>query len=205
LKTPIIGRDFYLQPVQQAARALLGQRLVRLIDGERAAGIILETEAYDGEADQACHARSGLTERNRVMYGESGYAYVYFTYGMHWMLNCVCAPAGYPAAVLIRAILPVENIAFVQSQREGVIEKRWCDGPAKLTKALEIDRRLNGADLCDTRSGLFIEKGLVIPDEAVQQTPRIGIQYSGEPWVSLPWRYVVSADALRSMLEISRI
>ncbi len=185
-----------MQPVQQAAKALLGQRLVRSSGRERIAGIILETEAYDGENDQACHARSGLTERNRMMYESGGRAYVYFTYGMHWMLNCVCAPAGYPAAVLIRAILPVENIDFIQRRREGIPEKNWCDGPAKLTKALEIDRRLNGADLCDARSGLFIEKGFEIPDELVRQTARIGIQYSGEPWVSVPWRFVVSADAL---------
>jgi DNA-3-methyladenine glycosylase (3mg) len=199
LKAEILPRDFYLQPVQQAARNLLGQRLVRTIAGQRAAGIILETEAYDGEQDQACHARSGLTERNRMMYESGGRAYVYFTYGMHWMLNCVCAPAGYPAAVLIRAILPTENLDFFRHKREGVPEAHWCDGPAKLTKALEIDRRLNGADLCDPASGLIIEKGLPVPDELVEQTPRIGIQYSGEPWVSLPWRYFVSAKAWRSM------
>ncbi len=199
MKAEILPRDFYLQPVQQAARNLLGQRLVRLIDGQRVAGIILETEAYDGEQDQACHARSGMTDRNRMMYESGGRAYVYFTYGMHWMLNCVCAPAGYPAAVLIRAILPAENTAFIRSRREGVAESHWCDGPAKLTKALDIDRSLNGADLCDPASGLIIEKGLPVPDELVRQTPRIGIQYSGEPWVSLPWRYLVSAEAWSAM------
>jgi DNA-3-methyladenine glycosylase len=199
LTETIIPREFYFQPVQQAARKLLGQRLVRIIEGRRVAGIILETEAYDGEQDQACHARSGLTERNRMMYEPGGHAYVYFTYGMHWMLNCVCAPSGYPAAVLIRAILPTEDLEFIRGNREGVAENHWCDGPAKLTKALRIDRGLNGADLCDPCSGLMIEKGVEIPDELVKQTPRVGIQYSGEPWVSLPWRYLISAEALRGM------
>lgn len=199
MKAEILPRDFYLQPVQQAARNLLGQRLVRTIAGQRVAGIILETEAYDGEQDQACHARSGLTERNRMMYESGGRAYVYFTYGMHWMLNCVCAPAGYPAAVLIRAILPTENLDFIRHKRGGVPEAHWCDGPAKLTKALEIDRSLNGADLCDPHSGLTIERGLQIRDELVKQTPRIGIQYSGEPWVSLPWRYLAAPEVIQSM------
>ena len=95
--------------MQQVARDLLGQRLVRLLNGQRVSGLILEAEAYDGESDLACHARSGRTERNSMMYGDAGHAYIYFTYGMHWMLNCVCGPAGYPAAVLLRAILPLER------------------------------------------------------------------------------------------------
>ena len=155
----IIQRDFYLRPVQAAARDLLGQHLVRIIDGERVAGIICETEAYDGEQDLACHARSGKTERNRVMYEQGGLAYVYFTYGMHWMLNCVCGPSGYPAAVLIRAIVPSENLAYIRQRRSGIAEKHWTDGPAKLTKALAIDGSLNGSDLCLPESGLFIETG----------------------------------------------
>ena len=198
----LLKREFYLQPVQEAARALLGQRLVRLIDGKRISGIILETEAYDGESDQACHARSGKTARNDMMYAEGGHAYVYFTYGMHWMLNCVCGPADYPAAVLLRAMLPLEGLDFIAGRRAGIAEKLWCDGPAKLTKALAIDREQNGADLCSRQDGLFIEHGLEIPEEIIQRTPRIGIQYSGEPWVSLPWRFVVSADAVRSRLNI---
>lgn len=198
----LLKREFYLQPVQEAARALLGQRLVRLIDGKRISGIILETEAYDGESDQACHARSGKTARNDMMYAQGGRAYVYFTYGMHWMLNCVCGPVGYPAAVLLRAILPLEGLDFIAERRAGIAEKLWCDGPAKLTKALAIDREQNGADLCGRQDSLFIEHGLEIPEEIIQRTPRIGIQYSGEPWVSLPWRFVVSADAVRSRLNI---
>lgn len=198
----IIQRDFYLRQVQAVARDLLGQRLVRIIDGERIAGIICETEAYDGEQDLACHARSGKTQRNRVMYEQGGLAYVYFTYGMHWMLNCVCGPAGYPAAVLIRAIVPSENLTYIRQRRAGIAEKHWTDGPAKLTKALAIDGNLNGSDLCRPESGLFIEPGLPIPDESVQTSARIGIQYAGEPWTSKPWRFYVQAEAIKSRLGI---
>jgi len=106
----ILLRDFYRQPVQTVARALLGKQLVRRFDDGKAVGIILEAEAYDGEQDLACHARNGKTKRNEVMYGEGGHAYVYFTYGMHWMLNCVSGQDGYPAAVLIRAIYPLEGL-----------------------------------------------------------------------------------------------
>ena len=100
----ILARDFYIRQVQTVAQDLLGRKLVRMINGCRVTGIISETEAYDGEKDLACHARSGKTQRNRVMYGESGRAYIYFTYGMHWMLNCIAGDEGYPAAVLIRAV-----------------------------------------------------------------------------------------------------
>ena len=188
--------------MQQAARGLLGQRLVRVVDGQRVSGLIIETEAYDGESDQACHARSGRTERNAMMYGAAGHAYVYFTYGMHWMLNCVCGPTDYPAAVLLRAILPLEGLDFIAARRSGIAEKLWCDGPAKLTKALSIDKNLNGADLCGPKDAIFIEKGPEIPEEDVQRTPRIGIQYASEPWLSQPWRFVVSARAARTRLEI---
>ena len=191
-----------MQPVQQAARVLLGQQLVRTVDGERITGIIIETEAYDGETDQACHARSGKTERNRVMYMQGGHAYVYFTYGMHWMLNCVCGPVDYPAAVLIRAILPFENLDFIRKRRANIAEKHWCDGPAKLTKALAINGSLNGLDLCNADSGLTICEGAAVSDDLIQTSPRIGIQYSGEPWVSMPWRFFVHPEDMRARLGI---
>lgn len=185
-----LSRDFYRRQVQTVARELLGKRLVRMFDGQRAAGVIIETEAYDGEQDQACHARSGKTARNAAMYGEAGRAYVYFTYGMHWMLNCVCGEDGYPAAVLIRAIHPVEGFNIIQRNRSGVTKDRWCDGPAKLTKALAITVEFNGIDLCDPDSRLFIEEGIALQDEEIQTTPRIGIQHAPEPWLSKPWRFV---------------
>lgn len=183
--------EFYRQPVVDAARQLLGKRLVRVIEGMRVSGMISETEAYDGETDRACHARSGKTARNSVMYGAPGRAYVYFTYGMHWMLNCVCGPEGYPAAVLIRAVIPLEGLEFIAGRRGGIPRKDWCSGPARLTRAFSIDRECNNTDLTVPSGILFIENGREIPDENVLRTPRIGIQYAGEPWVSLPWRFVL--------------
>lgn len=184
-----MDRGFFLRPVQSVARDLLGQRLIRMIDGERVGGVIVETEAYDGEQDHACHAHRGMTERNKVMYRQGGCAYIYFTYGMHWLLNCVTGESGYPAAVLVRAILPVEGIDRIRRNRSSVQQTHWCDGPAKLTRALEIDGNFNGIDLCSAESELTIEKGLFIPDEQVSASPRIGINYASEPWRSLPWRF----------------
>ena len=142
----ILTREFYLRPVQMVARDILGKRLIHLIGKQRVGGIIVEAEAYDGEQDLACHARVGKTERNKVMYSQGGHAYVYFTYGMHWMLNCVTGEFGYPSAVLIRAISPTDGLNFIKTQRLNVIEKKWCNGPAKLTKALAITGELNGCD-----------------------------------------------------------
>jgi len=185
----ILSRNFYKRPVQTVARELLGKRLVRQIEGNFAAGYIVEAESYDGEQDQACHARCGRTHRNAMMYGEAGRAYVYFTYGMHWMLNCVCGNDGYPAAVLIRAIHPVEGFDLMSKNRPGIKESLWCDGPAKLTKALEITGELNGIDLCDPISPLKIEDGIDIPVNTIQTSARIGIQSTPEPWLSMPWRF----------------
>jgi DNA-3-methyladenine glycosylase len=187
----LVTADFYRQPVVEAARNLLGKRLVHQIDGQQISGWICETEAYDGESDRACHARSGKTARNSVMYGEAGHAYVYFTYGMHWMLNCVCGDEGYPAAILIRALVPVEGLEYIANRREGIARKDWCSGPARLTRALSIGQECNGVSLTELSSGLYIEEGMAVPENRMTRTPRIGIQYAGEPWVSLPWRFVV--------------
>lgn len=201
-KDSTLERSFYMHTVQQVARHLLGQRLVHNFLGERISGFIIETEAYDGEEDQACHARSGKTKRNSAMYEQGGHAYVYFTYGMHWMFNCVCGPVDYPAAVLIRAILPIENLDFIRKRRVNIPQKHWCDGPAKLTKAMAIDGSMNGFDLCDEHSNLNVCAGITIPDSIVQTSPRIGIQNSGEPWVSLPWRYFIRPEDMRARLGI---
>lgn len=187
----ILPREFYRQPVQAVAHDILGKRLVRQFNGKKVAGIIIEAEAYDGEQDQACHARSGKTKRNEMMYGRAGHAYVYFTYGMHWMFNCVSGEDGYPAAVLIRAIYPDEGLDIIQSNRKGVIQTHWCNGPAKLTKALAITNEFNGLDLCDPKGSLFIENGIEVPTESIRSTPRIGIQNTPEPWLGKPWRFVV--------------
>lgn len=193
---PRLPRRFFAQPTEAVARDLLGQRLVRLYDGRRLSGLITETEAYIGQEDLACHARSGLTPRTAVMFGPPGHAYVYFTYGMHWMLNVVSEAKGFPAAVLIRAILPVEGLDVMQRlrPRPARTPARLTDGPAKLAQALNIDQGLNGHDLCARDSQLFIERAAPVPDSALLRGPRIGLNNTPEPWKSLWWNYKVSLD-----------
>ena len=181
----ILPASFYNRPTLEVARDLLGARLVRILDGERLAGVIVECEAYVGEEDLACHASHGKTPRTAVMYGPAGHAYVYFTYGMHWMLNAVTERDGFPAAVLLRAILPLEGTQTMAARRNG----RDTLGPAKLTQALGIDGRLNGVDLGSPSSGLWVERGEPIPDKDVRRGPRVGLFTVPEPWKSLPWRF----------------
>jgi len=196
----ILPREFYLRPVQIVAREMLGKRLVHLVGNQRVGGIIVEAEAYDDEQDLACHARVGKTERNKAMYFQGGHAYVYFTYGMHWMLNCVTGKVGYPSAVLIRSIIPNEGLDFIKNQRANALEKVWCNGPAKLTKALAITGTLNGSDLCDLKGTLSVEYGVEISDNMVMTTPRIGIQSTPEPWLSKPWRFVVDLSQVKNLI-----
>jgi len=167
---------------------------VRVWEGQRMAGYISEVEAYQGIDDQACHARAGRTARNAVMFGAPGRAYVYFTYGMHWMLNLVCEAEGVPAAVLIRAIQPAEGLSLMRVLRPNLADKPgWLNGPAKLTQALGIGRQQNGADVCSEESGLWVERGISVPKEQVCALPRVGIGYAGEPWLSMPWRWLWDA------------
>jgi len=192
LESTRLPRDFFAQPTLQVARALLGTRLVRLGNGRRIAGLIVEAEAYRGEQDLGCHARAGLTPRTRLMFGDPGHAYVYFTYGKHWMLNFVTEAQGFPAAVLVRALLPVEGLDLIAARRDGQPAERWTDGPAKICQALAIDGRLNGLDLCAPQAVLFVEPGEAIPDERVTIGPRVGLKTVPEPWKSIPWRFRVS-------------
>jgi DNA-3-methyladenine glycosylase len=185
-----LTRSFYAHPTRQLAQALLGCRLVRRWNGQRLSGLIVEAEAYIGESDLACHARFGRTPRNAVMYGRPGLAYVYFTYGMHWMLNVVSEDEHFPAAVLLRALEPQEGIDAMQQHRP-VRPIELCRGPAKLTQALRIDQSLNGVDLCNRRSDLWIEPGAPLPARSVMRGPRVGLFNTPEPWKSKPWRYWV--------------
>ncbi len=183
--------SFYVRSTLTVARELLGARLVRLVDGKRVSGWIVETEAYIGEDDLACHARAGRTPRTEVMYGPPGRAYVYFNYGMHWLLNVVTAEDGFPAAVLIRAIWPAEGLDFIAARRAGRPRRQWTDGPAKLTQALAVDGRFNRCDLTTRTSGLWLEPGLIVPEENITQRARVGLYSVPEPWKSIPWRFSV--------------
>lgn len=193
----VLPRGFYTRPAPEVAPDIIGCRLVRVLDGARMAGIILEAEAYQGMEDLACHAHSGKTRRNEVMFGEPGRAYVYFTYGMHWMLNLVADLPGQPAAVLIRAIAPEEGLEKMTGLRPNLARTRnWLNGPAKLTQALGITREQNGADLCDPAGGLFIEEGIAVNRADLLVSPRIGINYTPEPWLSKPWRWQAATDQI---------
>ena len=192
----VLQREFYQRDALDVARDLLGCLLVRTQDGQRVAGLIMETEAYQGEDDLGSHASAGKTPRTSVMYGPPGHAYVYFTYGIHWLLNAVTGNEGIPAAVLIRAIKPVEGEEVMADNRPYNANKNgWTDGPAKLTQALAIDGGFNTVDLCSKENKLWIESGETIPDEIVQRTARIGLNSVPEPWRSIPWRFAVDQGA----------
>lgn len=139
--------------------------------------MITEVEAYDGENDLACHAARGRTARTAVMYGPGGVWYVYLCYGMHEMLNLVVGPPDWPAAVLIRGVAGLA-------------------GPGRLTRALAIDRALNGRR-AEPASGLHLEDhGIKVPRRLVQATPRIGVEYAGSVWAQKPWRFMFDPAVL---------
>ncbi len=170
----IVKSDFFDRPPAPVAKDLIGKFLVRNIGQKEIALMITEVEAYDGPYDLASHARFGQTARTAPMFGEPGTIYVYFTYGMHWMLNIVCRQQGAPAAILIRG---VETIS----------------GPARLTKTLKIDKSSNGLFLCKKAGILIKDKGVRIPKKHILITPRIGIGYAGAVWSKKPWRFVYKA------------
>lgn len=193
----VLTAEFFENSATIVAWKLLGKLLVRRHQNQIMGGLVTETEAYQGEEDLGCHAKVGLTPRTKIMYGPAGHAYIYFTYGMHWMLNAVTGPVGSPAAVLIRSIKPVFGLDMINSLRPSPKfhgsqpkEKGWTDGPAKLCQALSIDGRLNGSYLCTKDSDLWLaESGLIVSESEITKSPRIGLNNVPEPWKSIPWRY----------------
>ena len=184
----------------------------------RRAGRIVELEAYIGVEDRASHARFGPTPRNRPMFGPPGHAYVYLVYGMYDCLNIVTEPEGRPAAVLVRAVEPLEGhaamrasrLALTTARRKGaalahaseitetrgsLADHRLASGPGLVAAAFGIDTRWTGADLCDPDGSLRLEPAPSGEGEPViRATPRIGIDYAGEPWTSEPWRLIVEGS-----------
>src|SRR5574341_2605831 len=146
-----LPRSFYDRPTLTVARELIGARLVRILNGRELVGLITEAEAYIGEEDLGCHAKAGRTPRTAIMYGPPGHAYVYFTYGNHWMLNVVTEREDFPAAVLIRAIQPIQGAEVMSKRRSGGDTR----GPGKLTQALGIAHDENSLDLTKRRSRLW--------------------------------------------------
>jgi DNA-3-methyladenine glycosylase len=186
-----LRRDFYERPTLTVAEALLGKVLVHRTPGGTAAGMIVEVEAYIGEDDPACHAAPGPTERNEPLYGKPGVAYVYLNYGLHYLVNAVTEKAGSPAAVLIRALEPVDGVPLMTRRRapdgRHVAVHELCRGPGNLTRALGITLAENRLDL--TTSQLHIEDRGLKPGQ-VAWGPRIGIRVG----VERPWRCWIAGN-----------
>jgi DNA-3-methyladenine glycosylase len=180
---------FYARDTVEVARALLGRLLVSTVGGRRCVARIVETEAYVGPHDPACHAAGWRrTPRNEALYGEPGLAYVYFTYGMHWCVNVVTEREGFPAAVLLRALEPLQGLATMRRRRRASAAALLAAGPARLTQALGIDRGLNGHRL--TEPPLWIAAGRRVAPERVVAGPRIGIRVAAD-W---PLRFYVKGN-----------
>ncbi len=175
----ITPAEFQSEDTIALARSLLGKALVRTTDRGRMEYLITEVEAYDGESDLACHASKGRTKRTEIMYQAGGVWYVYLCYGIHEMVNLVVGPKNYPAAVLIR----------------GAGE---LIGPGRLTKRLQIDRKLNGAAALP-ESGLHLEDlGIEVLRNRIKTSPRIGVDYAGPLWAKKPWRFQCDLGKLTS-------
>ncbi|MEA4912734.1 MAG: DNA-3-methyladenine glycosylase [Oscillospiraceae bacterium] len=178
-----LRRDFFAGETLDTARALLGQVLVRVTQEGTTRGVIVETEAYLGERDDAAHTYKGRSERTRVAYGDSGCAYIYLIYGMHCCFNITTGQPGAPEMVLLRALAPVEGLPLMAARRGTDKPRALCSGPGKLCRAMAIDRSLYGEDLCASER-LFVERGA--PPAHIAATPRIGVEYAelcrGELW-----------------------
>jgi len=194
-----LPRAFYDRPTLEVARDLLGKVLVHNRRGVRTSGLIVEVEAYIGESDPACHAAPGPTRRNEPLYGEPGHAYVYLNYGIHCLVNVVTEACGSPAAVLLRAIDPLDGIEIMRRRRARIMKGRKTSanarsiaqhdlarGPGNLTMAMGITLAENRVDLCGDR--LFVEDRGIVPGPLSWGT-RIGIRVGTEH----PWRAWVAA------------
>ena len=187
-----LPKAFFNRPAPEVARDLIGCYLAVRRGGKILRLRVTEAEAYEGFDDLASHAARGLTRRNQVMFRDAGHIYVYFVYGMHWMLNVVTGPAGYPAAVLLRGAQSTDGAANY-------------DGPAKLTKALGITGAFSGQTL-SRKTGVWIEAPKPgLPKARVAATPRIGVDYAGPVWSKKPYRFVAAAGRSRGPSADPRI
>ncbi len=214
----ILGRDLLAEETLEAARGLIGARLVRGSGPEVRIGRIVEVEAYIGREDLASHAHAGRTARNAAMFGLPGRAYVYLTHGMYHCLNVVTEADGRPAALLLRAVEPIAGTGRMRQARDSWLESRFsrppderllrarnrvaeladsglASGPGLLCQAFSVTRAENGLDLCDAASDLRLE---IDPDDgpvAIETGPRIGMGTVPEPWHSRPWRFYVPGNS----------
>lgn len=175
-----LPKSFYENNTIDVAQKLLGKQLVVMHDGTMKKGIIVETEAYKGVEDLACHASWRRRETCEVLWGEAGRAYVYLTYGIHYMLNIVTEKEEYPSAVLIRALEPVSGITL------------GTNGPGRLTKAMGITKELNNTPL-DGEQMYVCNTNIIVQDGEIVKTTRIGIDYAKE-WKDMPWRFYIKGN-----------
>jgi DNA-3-methyladenine glycosylase len=188
----LLPREFLARPAPEVAPGLLGCVLESESDEGIVAVTLTEVEAYNGEADPASHAYRGRTARNAVMYGPPGYAYVYFTYGMHFCVNVVCMPAGTASAVLLRAgqVVAGEELARRRRPADGTA-RNLARGPARLCQALGITRTLDGADLCDQASPLRLRPGTRSEEKtSIDTGPRVGVSAGAD----VPWRFWLDGE-----------
>lgn len=190
----VLPAGFYRRSAAVVARELLGVAIETRVDDVLCRVEIVETEAYTGPTDEASHAheRFGVTPRNLVMFGPPGHAYLYRIYGIHWCLNAVTGPRGFPAAVLIRAARPLDGLDAMRARRPERADRQLLRGPGNLARALGLDGRLNAHPL--TRPPLRFVRGVPVPDAAVHVGPRIGVTRAADlplrfwvadsPWVS---------------------
>lgn len=171
----VLRKSFFDRSTVEVAKDLIGKQLCRRLDtGKILRGIICETEAYDGFEDRASHAHRGVTPRNVVMFGPPGHAYIYLCYGVHWLLNITTREKGYPAAVLIRSVNGIE-------------------GPGRLTRHFQIDSKFN-SQMLNRVGGLWVEDFENELDSGdIAATPRIGVDYAGDEWRAMPWRFAVNS------------
>lgn len=200
-RAAVIQSKFFDRLAVKVAKELLGKYLVCRVGGKIISGMITETEAYQGFNNKASHASRGITKRNFPMFGPAGRWYVYFVYGTHWMLNVVCGPKNYPAAVLIRAVViprlrsGTNKFLVAEQSRSATL----LNGPAKLTKFFKIDKRFNNLP-ASRKTGLWIEsppkteiKNLKLK---IKNSPRVGVSYAGPVWSKKHWRFYIERARL---------
>lgn len=188
-----LPRSFYARPVLDVARDLLG----REVRHEGVTVCVTETEAYAGLTDPASRVLSRPTAHNAPVFGPPGHAFVYFTYGHHWMLCVVTGDEGVPDVVLLRAAEVVDGHGVVAARRQGVRPRDWCRGPGRLTSALAVTGSLSGVDLCtpdDAAAPLLLGAGAPVEDRSVRTGPRVGVSGPGGDGTAYPWRFWVDGE-----------
>ncbi len=180
-----LPQKFFNRPTIVAAKDLIGKYIVRSWRGKRIALMITDVEAYDGPRDKASHASRGRTERTEIMFGEPGHFYIYFVYGMHWLVNIVTGPADYPAAALLRA-----GKYNDPKTGEGII----VNGPARLAKFLHIADAQNGKRACKKTGLWFEDRGIKIKKRTIAARKRIGVNFAGRTWAEKPYRFTLKEN-----------